>query len=146
MIGEVGFWRLMRVVHLLGAVVWVGGMFFTILIMRPALASLDAPCRVDVYRSAFHRFFRMIWVVMPGMLLTGYIMVYGEFGGFSGTKWNVHMMHLLGLAMAAIFLAIWFGPYRDFRNGQGRAIEMIRPLIIANLVLGLLTVTLAMLG
>jgi len=51
----------MRVLHLLGAVVWVGGMFFALLIMRPALASLDPPQRIDVYRAAFHRFFRLIW-------------------------------------------------------------------------------------
>jgi uncharacterized membrane protein len=146
MIDEFDFWQLMRVVHLLGAVVWVGGMFFAILIMRPALASLDPPQRIDIYRAAFSRFFRVLWVVMPGMLLTGYLMLFGEFGGFAGAAWNIQMMHMLGLAMTAIFLGIWFRPYQRFRNGQGRAIEIIRPLIIANLVLGLITVALGALG
>jgi hypothetical protein len=53
---------------------------------------------------------------------------------------------MLGLAMAAIFLGIWFRPYQRFRNGQGRAIEIIRPLLIANLVLGLITIVLGALG
>jgi uncharacterized membrane protein len=140
------FWQLMRVLHLLGAVVWVGGMFFALLIMRPALASLDPPQRIDVYRAAFHRFFRLIWLVMPGMLLTGYIMLFGAFGGFADATWNIQMMHMLGLAMTAIFLGIWFRPYQRFRNGQGRAIEIIRPLLIANLVLGLITIVLGALG
>jgi uncharacterized membrane protein len=145
MIDASDFWQLMRVVHLLGAVVWVGGMFFAILIMRPSLASLDPSRRVDIYRAVFSRFFRMILVVMPGMLVTGYLMVYGEFGGFADAPWNVHLMHMLGLAMSAIFLATWFGPYRAFRNGQGRAIEIIRRMVVANLVLGLVTLVVALL-
>jgi uncharacterized membrane protein len=146
MIDPGDFWRLTRALHVLGAVVWVGGMFFAILIMRPALADLDAPRRVDIYRGAFGRFFRVIWIVMPGMLLTGYFMLFGEYGGFAGAGWNVHLMHMLGLAMAAIFVGIWFGPYQQFRNGQGRAIEVIRPMIIANMLLGLVTVAIAALG
>jgi uncharacterized membrane protein len=110
MIDPDDFWRLMRAVHVLGAVVWVGGMFFAMLIMRPALADLDAPRRVDVYRAAFHRFFRLIWLVMPAMLLTGYVMLFGEYGGFAGAGWNAHLMHMIGVAMAAVFVAIWFGP------------------------------------
>src|SRR5271165_2210279 len=139
-------WRLLRVLHVLGAVVWVGGMFFAMLIMRPALADLDAQRRVDVYRAAFHRFFRLIWLIMPGMLLTGYLMLFGEIGGFAEASWNVHLMHMLGLAMAAVFVAIWFGPYHQFRNGQGRAMEMIRAMIVANLVLGLATIVIATVG
>jgi uncharacterized membrane protein len=146
MIDTTTIWQLTHALHVLGAVVWVGGMFFAILIMRPALADLDASRRVDVYRGAFDRFFRVIWVIMPAMLLTGYAMLFGEYGGFAGANWNVHLMHMLGLAMAAIFVGIWFGPYQRFRAGQGRAIDVIRPLIIANLVLGLVTVGIAALG
>jgi len=140
------FWRIIRALHVLGAVVWVGGMFFAMMIMRPALGDLDAARRVDVYRAAFHRFFRMIWLVMPGMLLTGYLMLFGEYGGFAYADWNVHLMHMLGLAMAAVFVAIWFGPYHQLRNGQGRAMGVIRPMIFANLALGLVTVVIAALG
>ena len=146
MIDAGDFWRAVRAVHVPGAVVWVGGMFFAMLIMRPALEALDAPGQVDVYRAAFHRFFRLIWLVMPAMLLTGYVMLFGEYGGFAGVGWNVHLMHLLGLTMAAVFVAIWFGPYRQLRAGQGRAVAAIHPMIVANLVMGLATVVIAALG
>jgi uncharacterized membrane protein len=146
MIDDIDVWHVVHALHVLGAVIWVGGMFFAILIMRPALGDLDAVRRVDVYRAAFYRFFRLVWVVMPMMLLTGYMMLFGEFGGFTLASWNVHLMHMLGLAMAAIFVGIWFGPYQRFRGGQGRAIDVIRPLLIANVVLGLVTVTIAALG
>src|SRR5271156_1925500 len=139
-------WPLMRAVHVLGAVIWVGGMFFAALIMRPALADLDTLRRVDVYRAAFHRFFRLIWVIMPAVLLTGYIMLFGEYGGFALANWNIHLMHMLGLAMSALFVAIWFGPYHQFRNGQGRAMAVIRPMIFANMLIGLVTVVIAALG
>ena len=140
------FWRLVLALHVLGAVIWVGGMFFAMLIMRPALGELDAARRVDVYRAAFHRFFRLIWLVMPTMLLTGYVMLFGEYGGFAGAGWNVHLMHMLGLAMAAVFVAVWFGPYRQLREGQGRAMDAIRRMVFANLALGLVTVVVAALG
>jgi len=135
------FWPLVHAVHMLGAVIWVGGMFFAMLIMRPALADLDT-----VRRAAFYRFFRLIWLVMPTMLLTGYVMLFGQYGGFALANWNVHLMHMLGLAMAAVFVAIWFGPYQRFRTGQGRAMEVIRPMIFANMLLGLATVVIAALG
>jgi uncharacterized membrane protein len=146
MIDAIDIWHLMHVLHLLGAAVWVGGMFFAILIMRPALVGLDPPRRVDIYRAAYRRFFIVIWWVMPGMLLSGYGMLFRKYGGFADAGWNIHLMHMLGLAMAAIFVATWFGPNRRFQEGQGRAIDVIRPMITANLVLGLVTIVIAGLG
>jgi len=54
----------------------------------------------------------------------------------------------LGLLMAAIFLAIFFGPYRRFRrttdrNRMASSLDSIRKLIGVNLILGLLTVIVA---
>ena len=141
-----GAWDVIRALHLLCAVIWVGGLFFLILIMRPALSNLAPAQRVDVYRGAFHRFLRLLWLVIPATLLTGYILLFDEFGGFSEARWNVHLMHMLGLAMGAAFLTIWFGPYQPFQRGQGRAIDLIRPLLIISLALGLVTVVIAALG
>jgi uncharacterized membrane protein len=142
----IDIWGVMRALHVLGVVVWVGGLFFVILIMRPALSDLDPPQRVDVYRAAFHRFLRLIWVVMPGVLLTGYILMFGRDGGFTDGPWNLHLMHMLGLGMAVIFLTIWFGPYQVFQKGRGRAIDLIRPLLVASLLLGLATIVIATIG
>jgi uncharacterized membrane protein len=69
------------------------------------------------------------------------------FGGMAGVRWNVHLMLLLGLVMAAIFLAIFFGPYRTFRVTPGPvALDAIRKLIGINLVIGLFVVAIATLG
>lgn len=146
MTDSIDIWSVLHTLHVLGAVVWVGGLFFLLLIMRPAISGLDPAQRVDVYRAAFHRFLRMLWVVIPGMLITGYVMMFGEFGGFTDGRWNLHLMHMLGLGMAALFMTIWFGPYQAFRRGQGRAIDLIRPLLVTSLLLGLATIIVATTG
>jgi uncharacterized membrane protein len=62
----------------------------------------------------------------------------------------VHVMMLLGLIMSAVFLLIVFGPYARFRRTTDRATaaasaDRIRKLIGVNLVLGIVTVVVALL-
>ncbi|HWX48638.1 MAG TPA: CopD family protein [Roseomonas sp.] len=142
---------LLFVLHLVGAVLWVGGMAFGILAMRPALSTLPGPQRLEASAAAHRRFFLLVWHVMPVMLATGYALLFGWFGGFAGAGWHVHVMHLTGLIMSAVFLAVFFGPWRRMRAAlaDGQATEAaaannrIRLLITANLALGLLTVIVA---
>jgi uncharacterized membrane protein len=133
--------------HLLGAVLWVGGMFFAVVVLRPSLSVLGGPQRIALHRQVFRRFFLVIWHAMPIVLLTGYAMVGFVYGGFGGVGWNVHVMHLLGLVMTVIFLMIFFGPYAQVRRAGDDAapasIERIRKLVMVNLALGLVTVVVA---
>lgn len=137
--------------HLLGAVLWVGGMAFAITVLRPSLAVLEPAQRLALHVQVFRRFFRTVWHVMPIVLLTGYAMVFGLLGGFRGVGVAVHVMHGLGLMMAVVFLAVYFGPWRTLRGAMvageivvaAAAVNRIRWLIVANLVLGLVTVGVA---
>ncbi len=141
---------LLKALHLLGAAVWVGGMFFALLVLRPSLAVLEPPHRLALHGQVFRRFFLVVWHAMPIVLLSGYAMLFLFYGGFRGVQWPVHVMHLFGLAMGGVFLAIFFGPWRALRTalaGTDRAaaagaVDRIRKLIMVNLVLGLLTVVL----
>jgi uncharacterized membrane protein len=59
-------------------------------------------------------------------------------------------MMLLGLIMSAVFLFIVFGPYARFRRTTDRntaalCIDRIRKLIGVNLVLGIITIIVALL-
>lgn len=136
--------------HVLGAVIWVGGMLFAITVLRPSLMVLEPPQRIALHAQVFQRFFRTIWHVMPIMLLSGYGML-GMGGGFAGFGWPVHLMHATGLAMSAIFIAIFFFPWRAMRRAvaagdmpaAGQSAIRIRQLITVNLVLGLVTVIVA---
>jgi uncharacterized membrane protein len=139
----VEFWGLVLAVHIVCAVLWVGGMFFALAVMRPSLVVLEPPQRLALHREVFRRFFLVVWHAMPLILLSGYTLLFGEYGGFATAAWNIHLMHLLGLIMAAVFILIFFGPYARFRRGEGGAVERMRRLIVLNVALGLITIVVA---
>jgi uncharacterized membrane protein len=137
-------WGLLLALHILCAVVWVGGMFFALLVLRPSLSVLASAQRMDLHVEIFRRFFQVIWHVMPLILLTGYAMLFGIYAGFANAPWEVHAMHLLGLLMAAVFIAIVFGPYARFRAAPSPAsADAVRKLMLVNLTLGLVTIAVA---
>lgn len=141
-------WGIVLAIHILCVVIWVGGMFFALLVLRPSLATLEPEQRIALHEQVFGRFFLVVWHAMPIALVTGYAMLIGVYGGFAGADWSVNLMQLLGLVMAGIFLVIFFGPWGRFRRGTDRpaAADTIRRLIALNLVLGLVTVCVAALG
>lgn len=137
----------LKVLHLLCAVVWVGGMFFAYVILRPSLATIDPSQRMLLHTQVFRKFFLVVWHAMPLIIITGFVMLW-LIGGMGGVPWPIHAMLGLGLVMAAVFLALFFGPYRQFRrttdrNRMARNLDNIRKLIGVNLLLGLLTVIIA---
>jgi uncharacterized membrane protein len=134
----------LRVLHLLFAVIWVGGIFFTYVVLRPSLAAIEPTPRMLLHTQVFRRFFLVVWHAMPIMLLTGVAMVYLG-GGMSIQPWPVHAMVTFGVLMSALFLVIFFGPYRQFRRTTNRdrmasTLNTLRRLIAVNLILGLITV------
>ena len=146
--------NLLYALHVLFAALWVGGMAFAILALRPSLAALDPAQRMELMGGTHRRFFLVVWHAMPIVLLSGYGLLFGYYGGFRGAGWHVHLMHLTGLLMAAVFLAIFFGPWRQMRaalaagdqRGAAAANDRVRQLVTANLLLGTLTVLVAAWG
>ena len=143
-------WGWVLAVHVLCAVLWVGGMFFAYVVLRPSLSVLEPMQRIALHTQVFRRFFLIVWHVMPLILISGFTVLYGFYGGPANVPWNINLMMLLGLIMSAVFLVIFFGPYARFRRTTDRAttaasIERIRKLIGINLILGLVTVVVALL-
>lgn len=143
-------WGWVLAVHVLCAVIWVGGMFFAYVVLRPSLSVLEPIQRIALHTQIFRRFFLIVWHVMPLILLSGFAVLYGFYGGPADVPWNINVMMLLGLIMGAVFLLIVFGPYARFRRTTDRAtsaasIDRIRKLIAVNLVLGIVTVVVALL-
>lgn len=141
--------NLLFVLHLLGAVLWVGGMAFALLCLRPAAQeALEGPQRLALMQGVFRRFFLVVWHAMPIVLLTGWAMLFGWYGGFGGVGWHVHLMHMTGLLMGGIYASIFFGPWKAMRAAMAAgdrpaaaaAMEQVRKLVLANLVLGLVTI------
>jgi uncharacterized membrane protein len=137
-------WWVVFALHILMATLWVGGMFFALAVLRPSLAVLSPADRLTFHAQVFRRFALVIWHAMPITLATGYALLFGVYGGFRGTHWTIHLMHLTGLLMGGVYLALFFGPYRRFRaQPSAEAVRGIRNLMGINLVLGLLTIALA---
>ena len=143
-------------VHALAAVVWVGGMAFAYLFARPALGALEGPQRQTFWRGTrSQRFFPVVWATRAGCCsLTGYYLIFVTYGGFGQVGVHVHIMHLLGLAMTAIFAHVFFAPWRRFaravdagdRQTAAKNIETIRKLVAVNLTLGVIVVAIGSSG
>jgi len=143
-----------RFLHVLGAVVWVGGMFFAYMALRPAAAALlQPPERLKVWRETFRRFFFWVWISVAAILASGLWMI-GLLGGFGTAGLHVHLMFALGLVMMGIFAHVYFAPYRrlvryveqDDWKAAGAALGQIRKLVATNVTLGIVTIAVGTLG
>ena len=138
--------------HVLSAVVWVGGMFFAYMVLRPVAAELlEAPLRLRLWRANFRRFFPWVWITVVLLPATGYWIVFTQLGGMAGARLHVHIMQGLGLLMIALYLHLYFAPYRRLARavdaedyaGAARDLGQIRVIIGVNLALGLTVVAVA---
>lgn len=138
--------------HLLASTIWVGGMFFAYMALRPVAADLlEPPLRLRLWSKVFKRFFPWVWLAVLALVTTGFWMIFAVFGGMRGVGAQVHLMLLLGLIMSGIFIYIWFGPYTGLRAAVaaedwptgGARLASIRRLIGTNLVLGLVVIAVA---
>ncbi len=134
--------------HILAAVVWVGGMFAAYLCLRPAAGFLEGPQRLELWRGFFAKFFPWVWLSVILLLATGYWMLVTTFGGFKGAPLYINLMQLLGLIMAALFFWLFHGPWLKFKRAvdakdyaaAGGQIGKIAKIIQINLPLGLIVV------
>lgn len=138
---------LFKLIHLLAVLIWVGGMFFAYVVLRPAaVEALEAPQRLRLWDAVLRRFFNWVWVAVGTILVTGLYLIY-LYGGIAHVAYHVHLMLALGLLMMAIYVYVFFGCYVPFslhvakqRWGEaGEQLGRIRKLVALNLVLGLLT-------
>ena len=132
--------------HILGAVVWVGGMFAAYMCLRPAAGPLDPPVRLKLWRAFFAKFFPWVWLAILFLLVSGYWMVFEAFGGFAGAKLHVHVMQGVGWIMILLYLWLFHGPWLKFKRAVDASnwstaaanLNRIRQIIMVNLPLGLI--------
>ncbi|MBU0592265.1 MAG: CopD family protein [Gammaproteobacteria bacterium] len=146
--------KFMIMLHVLGIVIWVGGMFFAHQVLRPVAADLlEPPLRLQLWVGVFRRFFPWVWVCVAAVLGSGLFMIM-LMGGMKVIPLYVHAMLGLGLIMMAIFAHVFFAPYarlkksvenQDWKTG-GASLANIRQMVGINLSLGLLTIALATAG
>ncbi|PHN47126.1 Phosphoribosylcarboxyaminoimidazole mutase [Pseudomonas syringae pv. atrofaciens] len=138
--------------HLLAALVWVGGMFFAWMVLRPAvIAALEGPSRLKVWVQVFPRFFAWVWAAVVLLPITGIGMIQLNFTGFETAPRYVQIMMGLYVVMVALFLRIQSLQLPELRRAVeaeqwtegAAALGNIRRLVGINLIIGLAVVMLA---
>lgn len=142
---------LAQFLHILGFTVWIGGMFFAYMALRPIAASiLEGDARLRLWEGVLEKFFFWVWLSVASILFSGLYMM----AQIGKPPLYVTVMFVTGIVMMSIFAHVFFAPYKrlkkavaanDWKNGA-TALSQIRSLVGVNLVLGLLTIAVGSLG
>jgi uncharacterized membrane protein len=132
--------------HSMAAVVWVGGMFFAVLVLRPSAGALEPSDRLPLWGRVFEKFFPWVWASIVLLLASGYWMIFAGMGGFAELSLPVNLMQGIGWLMVLIYLHLWFAPYARFKTALAAGDlpvaaanhNKIRYAVTANIVLGLI--------
>lgn len=147
-------YNLLKLVHLLSIIVWIGGMVFAHFFLRPAAQALEAPARVRLMHAVLERFFTAVAVAIVAVLGSGLWMIGRvakqavQSGGSFSMPLAWTLMATLGLVMVAIFGHIRFALFRRLQRAValsdwaagGQALGSIRTWVGVNLALGAITV------
>ena len=137
--------------HLLSSVIWVGGMFFAYVCLRPvATQLLDPPVKLTLWSRVFAQFFVFVWLSILILIVTGHGMI-AIYGGMAAIGKHVHIMLGLGYVMFLLFGHLFFASFKrlklaveisDWEDAANR-LNTMRRLIGINLSLGITTVIVA---
>ncbi|MFZ5566960.1 MAG: CopD family protein [Pseudomonadota bacterium] len=140
-------YTLFKFFHLVAAIVWLGGMGFMLLALRPSLPVLEAPPqRLKLLVTVLRRFFAAVWAAVGVLLLSGAYM-YGH-ADAQAAPLGWHLMSGIGVLMFLVFGHLYFSPWRrlqqavaasDWPAAAGCA-TLIARLVSVNFVLGWLAV------
>ena len=138
--------------HLLAAKLWVGGMFFAWMILRPAaVAALEGPARLKLWLEVFQRFFVWVWAAVIILPISGVGLLQMRFSGFETAPRYVQVMMGLYIVMVALFIRVQSLQVPELRRAveaqewaAGAAVMVkIRRLVGCNLMVGVVLVAIA---
>lgn len=154
-------YAVLKTLHVLSIILWIGGMAFTLFFLRPALAALEPPVRLRLMQDVLGRFFGAVLALALIALVTGSWMMVdfaSRMALASATQarmpWTWSLMAALGILMILIFGHIRFVLFQRLRRAVassawaagGAALASIRVWVRANLAIGLLIVGVVYLG
>lgn len=147
----------LKTLHILAVVLWVGGMVFAHFYLRPSLVEFDPPTRLALMCAVLKRFFaHVIWasviVLVTGLWMIGRAaktMVQAGIDFSMPLGWTV--MATLGVVMVIIFFVIRFRLYPPMVKAvstadwpsAATALAHVRKWVTVNMVLGIIVVVVA---
>ena len=138
--------------HVLSALIWVGGIFFAWMVLRPAaMKALEGPARLKLWVEVFQGFFRWVWIAVVLLPISGVGMIHLQYSGFEAAPRYVQVMMGLYVVMTALFIRIQALLLPELRTAvaaqdwpTGAAtLGKIRKLVGINLIVGLVLVAIA---
>lgn len=141
--------------HLISAILWVGGIFLVYQVFRPAAMSLEPPVRLKLFHNVFSRFFPWVWVFIAVLVVSGYWDWQNRFASMDPIPVYLHAMNIIGWVMIVLFAWLYFKPFAQFKKAianetyplAGEIINtQMRPIIVINLSLGLLEAVIGVTG
>ena len=120
---------------------------FVVMVLRPAVAGLEAGERLAVWRRVLPKFFPWVAGSIVLLVITGIGALLLYYGELFGAGVHIDVMILFAIVMAAFYLYVLVLPWRGFRKAFDRGdfavaatqLERIRVVVVTNLGLGLAT-------
>ena len=146
-------YALLKLVHVLAVVLWVGGMAFAHFFLRPAVQAMEPPHRLALLQRVLQRFLAAAGWAVLAVLASGAGLLAMASAGFV-MPWAWSAMAAIGSGMAVIYAVVRFMFYprlaravaaQDWPAG-GAAMAAIRLWVGINLALGVLTIAVAIGG
>lgn len=136
--------------HVLAAAVWIGGMFFAYVCLRPVLGAEEPPARLKLWSRVFSKFFPWVWMCILILFFSGFYLI-SVYGGFDGVGSYVYAMLGIAVLMTAIFKFLYLAPFRHLKSAIEKedykvaafALGTIRKLVATNLCLGIAVIIIA---
>jgi len=135
----------LKSIHLLAMFVWLGGMFFALFCLRPALGVLEPPpLRPRLMHAVLKRFFVAVSWAAGLMLASGVLMMLPGASTGAHPSPAITAMAALGIVMIGVFAFVRLVPFRRLQAalaasdgpGAGAALNSIRQLVALNLAIG----------
>jgi uncharacterized membrane protein len=124
----IGMYDYAKLVHLIAGIVWMGGMTFMLLALRPALLqTLDAQPRALLMGQVWKRFFALVLIAIVLLFATGTHLYTATFRaarlatGDGGVPLGWNVMLVLGITMMLIFGHIYFAGFKKYRLAIAKA-------------------------
>ncbi len=149
----------LKLIHVLAVILWVGGMAFAHFFLRPSVQTLEAPVRLRLLQTVMKRFLSTVLVASLVVLVTGLWMIgrVAKETVQAGLSFNMPLdwtiMATLGILMIAIFGHIRFALFKrltravdasDWPAG-GAAMASIRAWVFVNLCIGIVIICVTLL-
>jgi uncharacterized membrane protein len=132
--------------HVFAAIIWVGGMFFNHLALRPAAQTLSPELRLPLLEKVLRRFLNWAGLSVVVLFLSG-AKLWGQTPpGQAPLGWQI--MLIVGLIMFAIYGHLRFAAFKKFQRAvvasdwsdAARRMQLVRAMVLTNLVLGFLII------